>query len=247
MGITLLPSTLVLSDKREVLGNKEKWWLAQAVASAACYWIPADLDRMIRGMPMPRHRVGKRELPHKLMWICPELSHGPDEFTIDSMLLRTGELPDGRSGIQGWLLGDNPEGEGWAVHSLFIPWGTRFPENIPDDSFGAMILKILAFLDSPYTVAPRHQATRSERRQLERAGYEEPTVHVIRLRSPIQVPSEPSEGQSGRQYRHRWWVRGHFRAQWYPSQQAHQVVWIAPHIKGPDGAEFKPATYAVIR
>jgi hypothetical protein len=31
----------------------------------------------------------------------------------------------------------------------------------------------------------------------------------------------------------RWEVRGHYRNQWFPSQQSHQRIWIAPHAAGP--------------
>lgn len=251
LGLRMLPATYNTTKGYVPIEDEPKGWLAESVRSAACYWIPKDLDRMVRGMPLPRHRVGKRELPHRLMWICPEMAHGPDNLTVDSLLLRVGESADGRAGLQGWMIGEDSEATdpGWAIHPLFVPWGASYPSaTLTEDSFGALVLKLLAFLDSPYTDTPRQRASRTERRALEKAGYEEPTVHIVRLRTPIRSARESGEsGQSDREYRHRWWVRGHFRAQWYPSHQAHQVMWIAPHVKGPDGAEFKASTYAVVR
>lgn len=41
---------------------------------------------------------------------------------------------------------------------------------------------------------------------------------------------------SGRAYRHRWIVHGHWRNHWYPSRQTHRPIWIDQHVKGPDGA-----------
>ena len=52
---------------------------------------------------------------------------------------------------------------------------------------------------------------------------------------------------SGRGYRHRWLVLGHFRNQWYRSEQTHKVIWIAPYVKGPDDAPLKPTVYKVSR
>jgi hypothetical protein len=53
--------------------------------------------------------------------------------------------------------------------------------------------------------------------------------------------------EPGRVYTHRWLVRGHHRAQWYPSLKAHKVVWIAPYIKGPADAPLKMPVYVVKR
>ena len=56
-------------------------------------------------------------------------------------------------------------------------------------------------------------------------------VRIIRLRRP---PSS-STGTSDREWHHQWIVRGHWRQQWYPARQVHRPVWIAPHVKGPEG------------
>jgi hypothetical protein len=50
-----------------------------------------------------------------------------------------------------------------------------------------------------------------------------------------------------REFSHRWLVSGHFRNQWYSSEQTHKVIWIAPHVKGPKGALFLPRVYRVSR
>jgi hypothetical protein len=56
---------------------------------------------------------------------------------------------------------------------------------------------------------------------------------VIELRRP-KTSSGPGDGD--REYHHQWIVRGHWRQQWHPKRQVHRPVWIAPHIKGPEGA-----------
>ncbi len=74
---------------------------------------------------------------------------------------------------------------------------------------------------------------RAARKRLRRAGREPAMVRVIGLRRP-----KPSgdHGHSDREYHHQWIVRGHWRNHWHPKRQVHRPVWIAPHIKGPEGA-----------
>lgn len=43
-------------------------------------------------------------------------------------------------------------------------------------------------------------------------------------------------GRSGREYSVRWVVRGHWRRQWYATQNRHIPIWIMDHIAGPDDA-----------
>ena len=74
---------------------------------------------------------------------------------------------------------------------------------------------------------------RAARKRLRRVGQESAPVRVIRLRRPERGEAG---GSSDREYHHQWIVRGHWRQQWYPSREVHRPVWIAPHVKGPEGA-----------
>ncbi|WP_062012147.1 hypothetical protein [Streptomyces hygroscopicus] len=60
-------------------------------------------------------------------------------------------------------------------------------------------------------------------------------VRYVQLRHRTVLGREHGDG-SGRGYRHRWIVRGHWRNDYYPSRKAHRPIWIDQHIKGPDGA-----------
>lgn len=77
---------------------------------------------------------------------------------------------------------------------------------------------------------------RPERRRTERAGLPARDVRVVRLRRGLVSPagSDQTAG-TGREYRHRWVVRGYWRNTWYPSLTDHRPQWIAPHVKGPEG------------
>jgi hypothetical protein len=62
-------------------------------------------------------------------------------------------------------------------------------------------------------------------------------VRYVQLRHRNVLPEQRGDADGdGRAYRHRWVVRGHWRSQYYPSRQTNRPIWIADHIKGPDGA-----------
>ncbi|GIG67779.1 hypothetical protein Pen01_40740 [Phytomonospora endophytica] len=78
---------------------------------------------------------------------------------------------------------------------------------------------------------------RPERRRAIKDGIPERDVRIIKLRSALAADRDDEAGSdSGREYRHRWVVRGHWRNHWYPSLGDHRPKWIAPYLKGPDGA-----------
>ena len=72
-----------------------------------------------------------------------------------------------------------------------------------------------------------------------RAGEPPARVTTIDLRPLRTVPPEGAdipEG-GGREYRHRWVVRGHWRNQAHgPGRAQRRPVWVPSYIKGPDGA-----------
>lgn len=64
-------------------------------------------------------------------------------------------------------------------------------------------------------------------------------VTLVDLRPLRQVHTRDDETnpETGRTYRHRWVVRGHWRNQAHGKDHAERrLQWIAPYIKGPDGA-----------
>jgi hypothetical protein len=77
------------------------------------------------------------------------------------------------------------------------------------------------------------EPSRASQKRIRRAGQEPAAVRIIELRRRA-ASSGPGDGD--REYHHQWIVRGHWRQQWHPKRQVHRPVWIAPHIKGPEGA-----------
>ncbi|WP_158827763.1 hypothetical protein [Streptomyces sp. NRRL S-118] len=75
--------------------------------------------------------------------------------------------------------------------------------------------------------------SRAIRKRLRRINNEPASVRLIDLRRP-KIGN--AHGSGNRDYHYQWIVRGHWRQQWYPVRQVHRPVWIAPHVKGPEGA-----------
>lgn len=62
-------------------------------------------------------------------------------------------------------------------------------------------------------------------------------VRCVQLRRGHADPDPKAEvGAHGRTRSHQWIVSGHWRNHWYPARGDHRPIWIAPHMKGPDGA-----------
>lgn len=78
---------------------------------------------------------------------------------------------------------------------------------------------------------------RPERRRTQRAGLPERDVRIIQLKRSVAADRDTEQTpDAGREWRHRWVVRGHWRNQWYPSLDDHRPKWIAPYLKGPADA-----------
>ena len=82
----------------------------------------------------------------------------------------------------------------------------------------------------------RCEPTRKDLKRLQRKKLSPTAVRVVSLRRPHSQSSADEE--SSRNYSHRWIVRGHWRKQWYPSQNRHIPIFIQAHVKGPENAPF---------
>jgi hypothetical protein len=101
------------------------------------------------------------------------------------------------------------------------------------NSWGRTILAAWLLMGQPLASTSTVNADRSAQKRIRRIGQEPAPVRVVELRRP---KTSSSAGNSDREYHHQWIVRGHWRQQWHPKRQVHRPVWIAPHIKGPEGA-----------
>lgn len=110
------------------------------------------------------------------------------------------------------------------------------PINATDEGFRQAVKTIRAawlLMQQPLSYETTVEPDRSSCKRLRRAGHEPASVRVIELRRP---KSAGGSGDGDREYHHQWIVRGHWRNHWHPKREVHRPVWIAPHIKGPEGA-----------
>jgi hypothetical protein len=153
--------------------------------------------------------------------------------------------PDGYSGV-----GDPEERAEMARRRLlyfadaWIPWAGEPTEwedhwyDQPDRLAVARTLIATWLLMGQTIVSERPVRTQPvERRRLVRRGDPVGDVRYVALRRLVR--RENSEGETPRSNvsrHHRWWTRGHWRDQWYPSEDRHRPIWISAHVRGPDGA-----------
>lgn len=198
---------------------------------------------------IPDHIPGSRSMPFPVMfWTFPTALRQPTEGGYEA------------DGIDCSLVFDTHGGHaqmlsfGWKEHADssrtfriysggFIKYGVSSRESTPE------LMAMLAFLNSPYVEAHRARLPRGERRRMEKAGYQEPEApRFITLRQPEYEPRDKERASAGSgEWHHRWMVRGHLRAQWYPSDETHKLIWIAPYVKGPADMPMKAPVFKVIR
>lgn len=95
------------------------------------------------------------------------------------------------------------------------------------------VRSVWLLMQQPLASVTEATPDRASAKRIRRAGLEPAPVRVIELRRP---KGSGARSDGTRDFIHQWIVRGHWRQQWYPARQVHRPVWIAPHIKGPEGA-----------
>lgn len=197
---------------------------------------------------LPRHVVSRAVMPYDRMWwtwqTSVPLHLDAEQVWCDGILLLNVGI-----GIQVAFIYESEEGG--PITTITMPridYGSTYPNDFLDELRGAtVIFQMLAFLNSPYVSAELRSLNRARRREQGRAKVPvSPGAHFVILRNPAKT-SEAHDAGNGQGWKHRWWVRGHFRAQWYPSEGAHHVIWVAPYVKGPEEAPLKTPVYKVSR
>jgi hypothetical protein len=130
-----------------------------------------------------------------------------------------------------------PEGLMPMVVTDSVPLGEPLTES--DWMMGRVYLTALLLMAQRFAAKETRHADRATARRVERGGGVIRTVTITTLRRPTTKPPA-GHVPSSREYSHRWWVRKHFRKQWYPSLGEHRTIPIDPYVKGPAD---KPIVY----
>ncbi|MEU1447077.1 hypothetical protein [Streptomyces mirabilis] len=177
----------------------------------------------------------------------PQLLHGVDDSTPIVIHGATWTAGDDGEGGYVWII---PIAEQGAHSHLLLGGPALLPFSMADylasvgrseftrekNLFDHLITTMRAawlLMQQPLAEETEVQPDRAVRKRLRRIGHEPAPVRLIELRRP---KSSGGQGDGDREYHHQWIVRGHWRQQWYPARQVHRPVWIAPHVKGPEGA-----------
>jgi hypothetical protein len=204
------------------------------------------------GASLPDHIFGPEGWPYPTMWWTLETNLVQSGQTMELTSILLTQMPGGVQETLFLAEGEDTRSQTLAITCRYHPYGSEVSENsdVPGNRDWCSVLKMLAFLNSDYIAKDPVRMDRCERRELIRAGLEEEaeqTVRVVTLRQPKKSPAEGEDGESGRDWAARWWVRGHIRKQWCPSTKSHKVIWIAPYLKGPEDKPIAHRVYAVVR
>lgn len=81
------------------------------------------------------------------------------------------------------------------------------------------------------------RADKATARAYARDGLRSPEVTVVDLRRQYTPQDRDPDAGSGRHYKHRWIVSGHWRNQAHgPGRSLRRQTWVPSHVKGPEGA-----------
>lgn len=249
-----------------LLKPAERLRIAMQLHMATPYlWLEAVHSAAVAA-EVPRHVISRSVLPGPFLWFTYERGaeavydrtngdrdYPEGDFTIDGTL-----LCDGIEGINSAQIGSlwhdverDPVGSAqpW-ITGAGIPYGKTYPDDFEgvEREGVRQLLALFAFLNSPYLPKSTLRLSRPERRRVMRHRPDDPIPDVtfVDLRR-VQAPNIKSTEHGSVDWKHRWLVGGHLRAQWYPSEQAHHVIYIAPYLKGPPDAPMKETAYRVRR
>lgn len=240
-------------ETEEVAGHPPARFLALGSAplilAAQLYLWRIEMENLADEAPLPRHAVSQDALPHPFMFWSRDVARGNYEFG-ESNWTFIGHGPEGFRIISDLIYGPNDH----RISINEVRYGLVYPDDFPEEVQRGIgcILKRLSFLNSKYVSPETERLPRQWRKEATRhpSRYPnaDPQIRIVKLRRETQQKVDAAYQQKdGRVHSGHWWVSGHHRAQWYPSKQAHEVIWIEPYLKGsPDEPEVKHL-YSVVR
>ena len=218
--------------------------------SASLWWVSADMTRLAVDtadtLPDWTPMIARPDTTGLLVWAGRTLS------TLAP------SASDGLRGVFWQMIGEQCRVSLYCNPTPSAPIGAQL-EEFGTFEFDATVPYSALEAQATATVAPviqmigatwilMQQPTVAERKTIERSssrrrggvpGAPSPTaVQVIDLRRLRDRGDEDTESDhEGREYHHRWMVRGHWRQQAVgPGRKHRKPVYVPPHIKGPDGA-----------
>lgn len=255
------PGSVICSSRPGASKLKTILGIGSLALSAMPYLWTEEVRGALRSIELPRHVLSPKTLPTPRSWHTFETGIGLGgtlEYegrtyignTADALLVA--DTGKGMECIQFGEMRDEETDEQFPViTNAHLPYGLTYPDDFEEESWRGLaqsVLTMFSFLNSPYIPKVQHRPSRAARREAHRLGkpLDEDYVTFVVLRRP-EYRRHKSEDEQSVDWKHRWLVNGHVRAQWYPSEQAHRLIWIAPYLKGPEDAPMLNHAYKVAR
>jgi hypothetical protein len=218
---------------------------------AELYWVASGMVELARtaAASLPTFEVKPEDLPSTSGILCMESPIWVGDWPVRGLLWSDSPVGNGlllatfldrdemygRAGREAPsaipLMVWNPS-SGFAVKYQDAQWKDLSGHHLLQDLL-PFLLSAWLLMRQPLAEVIDQEVDRSAKKRLRRAGREPQPVRVINLRRSASS-GEQGDGESN--YHHQWIVRGHWRNHWHPKREVHRPVWIAPHVKGPEGA-----------
>lgn len=249
-----LTSIAFANDIVEVpgIGKDDMAHIGAVIAHATPYLWSEAVERIAMAAPMPRHVISATALPEPSMFWSREVAN-VDKTGQDWWLVSL--TTQGKTIM---CLTNTVDNDAHTVSSagFGIDLGSTWPDDYegkPEFVYVEQILQRLSFLNSRYVSAEPQSIGDTLPREIRREFHNKKTplpttrLAVVNLRREEPKHVGPPAESTGVTWHHQWWVTGHHRPQWYASEQAHHVIWIAPYLKGPKDRPIKERVYRVTR
>ncbi len=211
---------------------------------AVPFLITTEVWEVCRHMEIPNHVLSKDFLPFPLVWLTFDVSGGTvspeDRSSIDAIVFH--HTRDGFN-IYSLVAVETED----AVRVEFA--GCRYGKMWDSESNPGLapFLAFFSMINSPHIGMSEARLGRAvRRRRIKENPQVQPgadRVYMLKLQPPGLVVQR-GEASGQRDWKHRWAVRGHVRAQWYAKAKEHKLIWVAPYVKGPGDKPFKAKVYA---
>lgn len=262
--VECIAASMLLSDAMNVDGLDISLQ-PSVMANAELWWVDRDSTALVRDMSIgcPADATGDGDLlpvPFGMLVFAEPIGSGPlfpdddDEaalLSISMIVWHRQMNPD--TGLCSWALmlwGSAFEPDGSPLNGYtpnnFAPFvsliwrdGQTVESALNEDEQWCRgfpwLMSVMALAREPrLATTTDEEPDRASRRRAKRAGIDLGATRVIYARPSIGGHAGSGEGHA---YKHRWIVSGHWRSQPYgEGMKLRRPVYIAPHVKGPDGA-----------
>jgi len=228
-----------------------KVFLLVSLYKASTYLLRDRIIPFMAAHELPNHIVSRSIMPSPSMYITTEISgvlvpNLDTDIRWGSVLVMIGDVGIMTVWFGGYII-DEEKGylsshNAEIIYRRFDVIDKPYPSDSETLHFKFM-LQLFAFMKSKISSNVLIKPTRVLRRRVQKMGMPNTdlNVNVFNLREKINPSTNLNyDNKNKLEHDYRWIVQGHYRAQWYPSEQAHHLIWIDEFFKGPEDKPIKP-------